>query len=355
MTIHEQYMSRCLELARLGAGSVAPNPMVGSVLVHENRILGEGYHQLYGQSHAEVNCLRDAAVRYPRNPLAASLPFEDILQKSTLYVSLEPCAHYGKTPPCANLIIENRIPRVVVGCRDPFPLVDGKGIEKLLAAGIEVTTGILEQACMALNNRFFTYHLKKRPYVILKWARSVDGKMAASGAERTLISGAFSNRLVHRWRSEEPAILVGTRTALLDDPSLTVRLWMGKDPLRLVVDKNLQLPGSLRMLQDGGRTVVFNYLKEEQGNVTHYRLPGAGSLAQEVLAALYSMNIQSVLVEGGAALLQGFIEENCWDEARVIINTGLEIGPGLQAPLAPAEALAEKQKYGEDEIRFYRR
>lgn len=356
-------MHRCLELALLGGGHAAPNPMVGSVLVYEDagtgeeRIIGEGYHQQYGKAHAEVNCI--AAVREEDRPL---------ISRSTLYVSLEPCAHHGKTPPCADLIIEKKIPRVVVGCRDPFPQVNGKGIEKLLAAGIEVRLGVLEKECVEVNRRFFLFHTQHRPYVVLKWAQSADGKIAregeaspsgsreAAGGRRTFISNAYSNRLVHKWRAEEAAILVGTRTALLDDPALTVRLWNGPDPVRLVIDKTLRLPSSLRLFDGSVRTVVFNFLKhEESAGVSYYQLASDSSLVHQLMVALRAMKIQSVLVEGGARLLQSFIDEDCWDEARVITNEELMIPGGLPAPELRDARLVSRENLLTDSIRYYGR
>ncbi|HEY2720248.1 MAG TPA: bifunctional diaminohydroxyphosphoribosylaminopyrimidine deaminase/5-amino-6-(5-phosphoribosylamino)uracil reductase RibD, partial [Chitinophagaceae bacterium] len=229
--IHDIYMHRCLDLARLGAGHVAPNPMVGAVLVHDERIIGEGYHQQYGGPHAEPNCI--ASVKKEE---------QHLISESILYVSLEPCAHYGKTPPCADLIIKNKIPRVVIGCFDPFEEVNGKGIEKLKGAGIDVLVGILEHECKKLNKRFFLYYQQHRPYIILKWAQSSNQKIGAGAGNRTYISNEFTNRLVHKWRSEEAAILVGTNTALQDDPELTTRSWIGNNPRRLVMDMDLKLP-----------------------------------------------------------------------------------------------------------------
>jgi diaminohydroxyphosphoribosylaminopyrimidine deaminase/5-amino-6-(5-phosphoribosylamino)uracil reductase len=334
-------MRRCLELASLGAGHTAPNPMVGAVLVYdgsngedqstgEERIIGEGYHMQYGQAHAEPNCI-------------ASVKEEDkrLIADSTLYVSLEPCAHHGKTPPCADLIIEKKIPRVVIGCRDPYPQVNGKGIDKLLSAGVKVTTGVLEAESIRLNKRFFTFNTLHRPYIILKWAQSADGKIAgpvggglAGAAERTLISNEYTNRLVHKWRLEEAAILVGTRTALADDPALTVRLWNGPNPIRLVIDMDLKLPGTLQLFDRKVRTIVFNRLRHgEENNVLYYQIEDEEEAVGGVIRALYKLKIQSVLVEGGARLLQSFIDEDCWDEARVITNNELEIPGGLAAPV----------------------
>lgn len=236
MTNDELYMQRCLQLAQLAAGHTAPNPMVGAVLVHDGVIIGEGYHKQYGGPHAEVNCINSVAEEH-----------KHLIPSSFIYVSLEPCAHYGKTPPCADLIIRNKIPKVVVGCRDPFKQVDGKGIEKLVNAGIDVTVGVLEKECRQVNRRFFTFHTQHRPYVLLKWAQTGDGKIASYSEERLLISNDISNKLVHKWRSEEAAILVGTNTALMDNPSLTNRLWSGKSPIRLVIDMDLRLPKHLQL------------------------------------------------------------------------------------------------------------
>jgi diaminohydroxyphosphoribosylaminopyrimidine deaminase/5-amino-6-(5-phosphoribosylamino)uracil reductase len=328
----EFFMQRCIQLARLGAGYVAPNPLVGAVLVHENRIIGEGYHQQYGQAHAEVNCI--ASVKEADRPLISS---------SVLYVSLEPCAHFGKTPPCADLLIEQKIPKVVIGSRDPFEAVNGKGIERLKAAGIEVLSGILANECNELNKRFFTFHTKKRPYIILKWAQTKEGKIAGTDAQRLLISNAYSNKLVHQWRSEEAAILVGTNTAAADDPSLTNRLWNGPSPVRLVIDTALRLPETLQVFNRQVPTIIFNTRKqEEQQNLRYYKISSEEPLMPQLLHALYQLNIQSVLVEGGAKLLQSFIAAQLWDDARIITNTSLQIGEGLAAPV-----LTNAQKTGE--------
>jgi diaminohydroxyphosphoribosylaminopyrimidine deaminase/5-amino-6-(5-phosphoribosylamino)uracil reductase len=341
-------MRRCLELALLGAGQVAPNPMVGSVLVFEDpetgeeRIIGEGYHERYGERHAEANCI-------------ASVMEADrsLMTRSTIYVSLEPCAHYGKQPPCADLIIAKRIPRVVAGCRDPFPQVNGKGIEKLRAAGVEVIVGVLEAECMELNRRFFTFHTKHRPYIVLKWAQSADGKIGGIG--RMFITNEYSNRLVHKWRSEEAAILVGTRTARMDDPALTVRLWNGPDPIRLVIDKELGLPATLQLFDGKVRTIVFNLLKHEEGGMVEwYQLAADSSLVQQMSMALTQLEIQSVLVEGGARLLQSFIDEGYWDEARVITNNELLIPGGLQAPELKDAQLVGSETLLSDTVRYYR-
>lgn len=355
-------MQRCLELARLGQGHVAPNPMVGAVLVYNERIIGEGYHQQYGGPHAEVNCL--ASVKEAD---------EHLIQQSTLYVSLEPCSHYGKTPPCADLVIRKKIPVVVIGCRDPFVEVNGKGIEKLEAAGVRVIEPVLEDECRGLNKRFFIFYQQHRPYVVLKWAQSLDGRIAsadklpdAKGTKaRLLITNEFTNRLVHKWRSEEMAILVGTNTALYDDPALTTRLWPGKDPVRLVVDKELKLPSSLKLFDTGQTVVVFNLKKhslplEKTGpenlkeQIWYYQVTEDASLVHQVMNALCQMNIQSVLVEGGAQLLQSFIDEGAWDEARVITNEEMVVGEGLPAPLLSHYKLISTESLHPDVIRTFR-
>ncbi len=345
MTTDEQYMQRCIELARKGAGSVAPNPMVGAVLVHNRQIIGEGWHQQYGQAHAEVNCIRNAEEN----------GFAHLITKSTIYVSLEPCAHFGKTPPCSDLIIEKMIPKVVIGCRDPFKEVDGKGIERLKAAGVEVIVDVLKDECIELNKRFFTFHQQQRPYIILKWAQTKNGKIGASGNERLLISNEFTNKLVHQWRSENAAILVGTNTALLDDPQLTNRYWPGKQPLRLVLDKELSLPASLNLFNNDAPTIIFNTKQHrEEGQPRYYQLKTDASMVQQMIHALHQLRITSVIVEGGAQLLQSFIDEELWDEARIITNEQLTVEEGLTAPQLTNAAQTCEQVIGTDRIVYYK-
>lgn len=344
MEPHELYMHRCIELARLGAGHVAPNPMVGSVLVCENRIIGEGYHQRYGQAHAEVNCINNVKEED-----------KHLIEKSIIYVSLEPCAHFGKTPPCADLIIKHKIPTVVVGCRDPFDKVDGKGIEKLKKSGIEVITGILENECKELNKRFFTFHTKKRPYVILKWAQSKNQKIANADFSRVLISNAFSNRLVHKWRSEEAGIMIGTNTATYDDPALNTRNWTGPDPVRLVLDMNLRLPATLQILDKKQRTIIFNAVKhEDDGNILYYKIEKKAGFIDEIMKACYTLQIQSTLIEGGTRLLQSFIDESLWDEARIIENSQLIIDNGTSAPFLSNHSLTVSENIEKDVITYYK-
>lgn len=335
-------MQRCLQLARLGAGYVAPNPMVGAVLVHNEKIIGEGYHALYGQAHAEVACLH--SVR-PQD--------QHSVQQATMYVSLEPCSHFGKTPPCADRIIQDKILQVVVGCLDPFAAVSGRGIQKLKEAGVAVTTGVLEQECLRLNKRFITFQLQHRPYIILKWAQTADGKFGSGTEQRLSISNAYTNRIVHKWRSEEAAILVGTNTALQDDPSLTTRLWPGEHPTRLVIDMHLRLPQHLQIFS-GGRTIIFNTIKhEEQGQLLYYQVTEDVSLVHQIVHALYQLKIQSLIVEGGAYLLQSFIDEGVWDEARVITNELLEQPSGLPAPVLKNGKIETTEGIYSDVIRTY--
>lgn len=344
MEKHELYMHRCLELAKLGAGHVAPNPMVGSVLVFEDRIIGEGYHVKYGEAHAEVNCIN--SVKEEDRPL---------IEKSVIYVSLEPCAHFGKTPPCADLIIRHKISTVIVGCRDPFEQVDGKGIEKLKNAGITVIAGVLEKECKDLNKRFFTFHTKQRPYIILKWAQSKNHKIANADFSRALISNAYSNRLVHKWRSEEAGIMVGTNTALQDDPALNTRHWTGPNPVRLVVDMNLRLPSTLKIFDGTQKTILFNTSKNDKaGNLIFYKIEKEPSFVKALLKACYQLNIQSLLIEGGNKLAESFINENMWDEARVIENGELIIDNGLRAPLLSNFQLISAVTVAIDQVAFYR-
>ncbi len=336
-------MNRCIELAKLGEGFVVPNPMVGAVLVHNDLIIGEGYHQQYGQPHAEVNCINSVA-KVNQHLIAAS----------TLYVSLEPCAHHGKTPPCADLIVLHQIKKVVIGCRDPFEAVNGKGIEKLQTAGVHTKLGILEKECKELNKRFFNFVLNKKPFIILKWAQTADEKIGNITKERLIVSNEYSNRLVHQWRSEEQAILVGTNTAFLDDPSLNNRLWHGKSPVRLIIDENLRLPASLQIFNQQYLTIVFNAVKsEEKCNLKYFLIDFKKSVIEQIADACYQLKIQSILVEGGRTLLQSFIDENVWNEARVITNNYLIINEGLSSPQLKNYKLTGKQNLLTDTIQYF--
>lgn len=336
-------MHRCLELAQKGAGNVAPNPMVGAILVHNDEIIGEGYHAHYGQAHAEVNCINSV-------PAAK----KQLVKKSTLYVSLEPCAHYGKTPPCADLIIEHKIPEVIIGCKDSFEKVDGKGIEKLKNAGIKVTTGVLEKEALELNKRFFTFYGKHRPYIILKWAQTADGKIASNSKERLYISNEITNRQVHQWRSEEAAILAGSNTIINDNPLLTTRLVKGNNPVRLVIDRQLKLTPELQVFNGDAKTIVYNFWKDkEEGTIFFYKLHRNKSFIKQVLQHLYNNKLQSVLVEGGAALLQLFIDAGLWDEARIITNTAMNSGEGINAPVLKNSRLIKTESNTTDTIEYF--
>jgi diaminohydroxyphosphoribosylaminopyrimidine deaminase/5-amino-6-(5-phosphoribosylamino)uracil reductase len=336
-------MLRCIELAQKGEGYVAPNPMVGAVLEHHGRIIGEGYHEVYGSAHAEVNCINSVHERD-----------RHLVSASTMYVSLEPCAHFGKTPPCADLIVAQQIPRVVIGCRDPFYEVNGKGIEKLMDAGIHVESGVLEEQCRYLNRRFFIYHQQHRPYILLKWAQTSDGLIGNYGNNRLRITGGYTNRLVHKWRSEEMSIMVGTNTAAMDNPLLTNRLWWGNNPVRLVIDLQLELPASLHLFDGSTRTVVFNLLRhEETSPVFYYQVAEDASIVHQVINALYQLKITSVMIEGGAKLLQSFIDENMWDEARVITNQKLVAGTGVPAPVLQRSIANSTYAFGEDVVREF--
>lgn len=326
MTTDERYMARCLELAAKGRFGAAPNPMVGAVIVHEGRIIGEGYHRQCGGPHAEVNAVR-------------SVKDERLLHQATMYVSLEPCAHYGKTPPCADMIIEKGIPRVVIGCRDSFDQVDGKGIQKLRAAGVEVTVGVLEHECLDLNRAFFTYHGKKRPYITLKWAQSADGyidglRIIGDGQQAVRFSTDETAARVHRLRTLSDAILVGRHTAEFDNPSLTTRLWPGNNPLRLVIDKKGSLDTSLKLFDNNVKTVVFTEVFRDFSdaeNVEQVRMDFSQEILPQMMDYLHTQKVQRLLVEGGAVLLQSFIDNELWDEA-FVEEAPFRLGDGVKAP-----------------------
>jgi len=344
MNSDEIYMQRSLELARKGKASVAPNPMVGAVLVYDDRIIGEGYHQEFGGPHAEVNCIN-----------SISSADAELITASTLYVSLEPCNHFGKTPPCTDLIIGKKIPRVIIGCKDSFEKVNGSGIQKLREAGVEVTEDVLKEDCLEINKRFFTYHSRQRPYIILKWAESANGQIGIKGKGRTKISGEATDKIVHKWRSEEGAILVGTNTALLDDPRLDTRLWPGRNPLRIVLDRRLTLPGSLHLFDQSIPTLVINTVKfDEKENCSLYKTSENDNLLGVLLHVIYQRKITSLIVEGGAETIQSFINQGLWDEARIITNPLLNLDNGVKAPVINNAELSYEFRSDEDVIRFFR-
>lgn len=342
-TFNEFFMQRCLELALMGAGQVAPNPMVGAVLVHQGRIIGEGYHQQYGQAHAEVNCVNSVV---PED--------RSLIPLATMYVSLEPCAHHGKTPPCADLIVSQGIKEVVIGCIDTFSAVAGKGIEKLQKAGITVQTGMLEAECRQLNRRFFTFHEQQRPYIVLKWAQGRNGIMAAADGAPVKISNPYSDRLVHKWRSEEMGILVGTRTAVLDNPRLNNRLWTGKDPVRLVIDREGKVPRTHHLWDGSIPTIFLTAGPAETHGLTETMQLDFTDMLPALLKQLHKRQIQSILVEGGPHLLQQFIDSGLWDEARVI--TGMvTLANGRMAPMLTNAAHIDTMLVNGDNIDFYNR
>lgn len=320
---HEVYIKRCIELAKKATGKTYPNPLVGAVIVHEGKIIGEGYHQKAGEPHAEIN-----AINSVKNP--------ELLPKSTIYVSLEPCAHFGKTPPCSLKLKEIGFKKVVIGAMDSHDKVNGKGKKILQDAGIETISGILEEECRALNKRFFTFHEKKRPYIILKWAESGDGFLDQD-FKPTKISNDLASQFVHQLRSEEHAILVGTQTALNDNPSLTTRLVDGRNPVRILIDFDLKVPEHFRIFNNEAPTLVFNQIKEaEEGNITFIKI-SKNNFLQDLMQKLYEQQIQSVIIEGGRYTLQQFIDANLWDEAIIIKNENLILENGTKAPIITAE------------------
>lgn len=343
MNIHELYMKRCLTLAEKGLGKVSPNPMVGSVLVYDNTIIGEGYHEQFGCSHAEVNCIKSVKEEN-----------RHLIKDSTLYVSLEPCNHFGKTPPCTDLIIQEQIKKVVIGCRDSHSKVNGAGIEKLKNAGVIVEEGVLNQDAILLNRRFFTFHNYKRPYIILKWAQSNNGKIAAREKSRLKISNEITDRLVHKWRSEEDAIMVGTNTVICDNPALTTRFYPGKNPIRIFVDKQLRVETSSQILDDSTPTIIFNCVKEmKEGSRMYLKFDEQLNFIQQMNDVLYRNNILSIIIEGGATLLNSFIEQNLWDEARVIVNRHLLIDDGIDAPIIQNGVLIKTDLIQNDSIDYF--
>ena len=324
MTTDEKYIRRCIELASNGLCNAAPNPMVGAVIVHNGKIIGEGYHAKCGEGHAEVNAIR-------------SVKDETLLKEATIYVSLEPCSHYGKTPPCADLIISKGIPRVVVGCIDPFSQVSGRGIRKLREAGIDVTVSVLEEECKNLIRRFVTFNTQKRPYITLKWAESADGYLDINreNGSPVVLSTPVTSMYVHKQRAEHKAILVGRRTALLDNPSLTTRNWYGKNPLRLVIDRNLTLPAELKLFDHSTPTMVFTEKqKNSEDNLEYVALDFSKDILPQICTVLYDRKIQSLLVEGGTTLLQSFIDSELWDEI-FVEHSEKVLYEGVKSPIIP--------------------
>ena len=320
---HEKHIKHCFQLAEKGLGQVSPNPMVGCVLVVNDTIIGEGFHQMYGEAHAEVNAIK-------------SVKDSSLITKATLYVNLEPCSHQGKTPPCADFIIQQGIKKVVISNTDSNPLVAGKGIAKLKEAGIEVITGVLEEEGKNLNKRFFTFHEKKRPYIILKWAQTQDGYISRfpipDDLKENWITGEECKKRSHLWRSQEDAIMIGTNTALNDDPQLTTRLVKGKNPIRVVIDKKLMIPQTANIFNEEAKTIVFTE-EEKTGNnhVEYIKTNFEENRIRFILSELHQRNISSLIVEGGAILINSFIQQNLWDEARILVSDK-KFGHGISAP-----------------------
>jgi len=330
--IHQKYIERCIELAKNGLVEAMPNPSVGAVIVYENQIIGEGFTSAYGGAHAEVNAIR-------------SVKDKSLLEKSTLYVSLEPCSHYGKTPPCSDLVIASKIPNVVIGAVDSNIKVAGNGIKKLIESGVNVTVGILEKECRASNIRFFTFHEKKRPYIILKWAESQDGFIAPKTKNEqkpVWITNEFSRQLVHKWRSEEQAILVGTQTVIDDNPKLNVRDWTGKNPTRIVLDQNDRIPKESHIFDNQAKTIVLSSAE----------IDFSENIANQITNFLFKNNIQSVIIEGGRQTLQTFIDANLWDEAR-IFKGQLFFENGTKAPIFKSK-WTERHYILEDELLIFK-
>ncbi len=335
-------MHFCLSLAIKGIGKVAPNPLVGCIIVNDGKVIGQGYHHEYGASHAEVDAIN-------------SVKNKKLLKSSTLYVNLEPCGHHGKTPPCADLIIRSGIKYVVIGTIDPNPIVMGTGLQKLVSAGCDVKVGVIESECNILNKRFITYHTKKRPFIILKWAQTADKFIGRKSKDlkkkdNIHISNSASQKLVHQWRAEEQAIMVGTNTALIDNPKLTVRKVKGNHPVRIVLDKDLNIPASFHLLDGAIATILFTSRKKaRKKNIEYVTINFKGNVVKQVMNELYSRNITSVIIEGGTILLNSFIKKGIWDEARVFTNkrkwneivaNGIA---GVQAPAIAGEVISAKE------------
>ena len=332
MNLHEKFINRCIEISKFGVRAAMPNPSVGAVVVCDDIIIGEGYTSKYGGNHAEVNAIN-------------SVIDKSLLSKSTIYVSLEPCSHFGKTPPCADLIIDSNIPNIIIGCLDSNEKVAGNGVKKLRDAGRNVIVGILEKECMASNKRFFSFHEKKRPYIILKWAESQDGYISpiTKIEKKPLwITNEISRQLVHKWRTEEHAILVGTQTVLDDNPQLTARNWVGQNPIRIVLNLNNRIPASSFVFDNAAETLM----------ITKDNINPTNNLAQEICDILYQKNIQSVIIEGGQKTLQTFIDANIWDEARIFKGKNI-FENGTKAPLLIGNLL-EKKTILDDELMIFR-
>jgi diaminohydroxyphosphoribosylaminopyrimidine deaminase/5-amino-6-(5-phosphoribosylamino)uracil reductase len=338
----ENYMQRAMDLALLGQGHVSPNPMAGCVIVKDGKIIGEGWHKKHGDAHAEVHAIQSVADKRQ-------------LQGAELYVNLEPCAHHGKTPPCADLIAQYPFAAVYFSNIDSNPLVAGKGAEKIFAAGIKVYQGILEKEGRQLNRRFFTRHEKKRPYIILKWAETADGFIAHSNYDSKWISGVLARKLVHQWRAQEDAVFVGTNTVLFDNPQLNVRDWAGRDPIRMFIDKQLQVPQGAHVLDKSQPTVCFNFIKQRVENQVEYvKLDPHDDLSDVILNNMQERGVMSVMVEGGTQLIQSLIDKGLWDEARVF-SSPIAFGEGIRAPHLQHALLQSREAIEQDQLTIFTR
>lgn len=343
--LHQKFMQRCLQLARNGLGSVSPNPLVGCVIVHNGLIIGEGYHRKFGEAHAEVNAI-------------AVVKNKSLLEKATLYVNLEPCSHFGKTPPCCDLIIKHKIPHVVIGCIDSFAKVAGNGIKALQNAGCNVEVGILEAECREINKRFFTFHEKKRPYIILKWAQTLDGfidinRKKNAPVQPTWITNSACKILVHKWRSEEDAFMAGTNTVVKDNPQLTTREWSGRNPIRIIPDRTLRIPKDYFIYDQSAKTIIFTEEEAVSRDCVEYiKIKFSSDSLQTMLHEIFSRNIQSVVVEGGAKLLNSFIKNSLWDEARVFYGNKHFI-EGISAPKIKGKII-EKTMIGDAQLLIFK-
>lgn len=335
---HEFYIRRCIELAQKALGKTYPNPMVGSVIVHNGKIIGEGYHQKAGEPHAEINAIN-------------SVENKDLLKESTIYVSLEPCAHYGKTPPCALKIVETGFKKVVIGAMDSHDKVNGKGKKIIQDAGIEVVSGVLEEECLALNKRFFTYHEKNRPYIILKWAESAD-RFMDKDFQPTQISNSLTKQFVHQLRSDEHSILIGTMTALRDNPSLTTREVKGRNPIRILIDIDLKVPQDYHIFNNESETLVFNSLRDDESGNVKFIKTSRENFIENLLKKLHERQIQSVIIEGGSLVLQQFIDADLWDESIIIKNKNLLLENGTKAPKFNKTPFKE-ENFQDNSIEFY--
>ena len=342
MKTHEYFIDKCIILARKGALDVSPNPMVGCVIVNDGEIIGEGYHKKYGKNHAEVNAIH-------------SVNDKSLLKNSILYVNLEPCCHHGKTPPCTDLILKYNIPKVVIGCIDTFSKVSGQGMKKLKDNSVEVIYGVLEKECTELNKRFFCYHTKKRPYIILKWAKSKDNFIAPINQEKPFwMTSEKSKKLVHSWRAEEDAILVGRKTVVADNPSLTVRMCEGKNPIRIIIDKELSLDKKSNVFDDQAETIVFNNIKSAIIDKTTYLKADFNNLNEGILNQLYNRDILSLIIEGGTITINSFIEKNLYDEIRVFTADKL-LEKGINSPELPDINLIKTSIINNDKLEVYKR